>query len=293
MMRPRQIRFSHMLLACAWMLAYACQQSGAQGPTNNAAGSHGVNGSSSNRQGTLAGSLVGDSRANDDAWKGERNVVPNGTQTTGSGPSAITNNAKVATNQQPTIVRGNNGAGQPTPANSITNLNQRSVQPASGTVANNQSAQQVTPASFDSQRFRNKTVLPPKSHIEPEAKTKSSGGTAQVLVSIFSSLAVVIGLFLGLALLYRKSISASLGKSLPKNVVQVLGKTSVAARQQLVLIRFGSKLVLVSMIQGEARAISEICDPLEVDQLAGFCESSQSGSTAQSFREMLVQGVKR
>jgi flagellar biogenesis protein FliO len=82
------------------------------------------------------------------------------------------------------------------------------------------------------------------------------------------------------------------GGGLPKNVVQILGRTPVAPRQHLVLLRFGSKLVLVSMVQGEARTISEITDPLEVDQLAGMCESQQSTSVTHSFREILAQGVK-
>jgi hypothetical protein len=46
------------------------------------------------------------------------------------------------------------------------------------------------------------------------------------------------------------------------------------------------------MVQGEARTISEITDPLEVDQLAGMCESQQSTSVTHSFREILAQGVK-
>ncbi len=151
---------------------------------------------------------------------------------------------------------------------------------------------QVVQANAEISRTQSRTPLQPKSKSDDATSTKSNGGTAKMLVSIISSLVLVIGLFLGVALLYRKSISTTLGKGLPKNVVQVLGKTTIAPRQQLVLVRFGSKLVLVSMLQGEARTLSEITDPLEVDQLAGFCESGQSGSMASSFREILVQGVK-
>lgn len=151
---------------------------------------------------------------------------------------------------------------------------------------------QVVQANAEISRTQSRTPLQPKSKSDDASGNKSNGGTAKMLVSIISSLVLVIGLFLGVALLYRKSISTTLGKGLPKNVVQVLGKTTIAPRQQLVLVRFGSKLVLVSMLQGEARTLSEITDPLEVDQLAGFCESGQSGSMASSFREILVQGVK-
>lgn len=111
-----------------------------------------------------------------------------------------------------------------------------------------------------------------------------------MLMSIGSSLLIVIGLFLGLAWFYRKTTNTSLSGALPKQVVQVLGRTPIATRQQLVLVRFGSKLVLVSLVQGEARTISEITDPLEVDQLAGLCEGSQPGSISSSFRSILHQG---
>ncbi len=105
-----------------------------------------------------------------------------------------------------------------------------------------------------------------------------------------SSLMIVLALFLGVAWCYRKTQhGTTLG--LPKQVVEVLGRSPLAARQQLVLIRFGSKLVLVSLIQGEARAISEITDALEVDQLAGLCESSQASSISASFRNILNQGA--
>jgi flagellar biogenesis protein FliO len=109
-----------------------------------------------------------------------------------------------------------------------------------------------------------------------------------MLLSVGSSLLIVIGLFLGVAWFARKTMNTTFG-GLPKQVVSVLGRTPLAPRQQLVLVRFGSKLVLVSMIQGEARTISEITDPLEVDQLAGLCESSQPGSITNSFRSILQQ----
>ncbi len=128
--------------------------------------------------------------------------------------------------------------------------------------------------------------LPPPS--EKNSQPESRGGTLQMLVSVGSSLLLVIGLFLGLAWCYRKTMNNSMG-GVPKSVVSVLGRTQLAPRQQLMLVRFGSKLVLVSVIQGEARTISEITDPLEVDQLAGLCESYQPHSVTQSFRQILNQ----
>ena len=135
-----------------------------------------------------------------------------------------------------------------------------------------------------------KTPLPPASQL-PSAEGPRKGGTLQMLMSVGSSLLIVVGLFLGVAWCYRKTLNSSFSGGLPKEVVNVVGRTPLAARQQLVLVRFGSKLVLVSMIQGEARTISEITDPLEVDQLVGLCASAQPGSISESFRSVLNQGA--
>lgn len=135
-----------------------------------------------------------------------------------------------------------------------------------------------------------KTPLPPASQDSDSAGPRK-GGTIQMLLSVGSSLLIVVGLFLGVAWCYRKTLNSSFSGGLPKEVVNIVGRTPLAARQQLVLVRFGSKLVLVSMIQGEARTISEITDPLEVDQLVGLCASSQAGSISESFRSVLNQGA--
>lgn len=129
---------------------------------------------------------------------------------------------------------------------------------------------------------------PPTSPAAADASKRSSGNTVRMLLSVGSSLLIVIGLFLGVAWCYRKTLNTSMG-GIPKHVVSVLGRTAIAPRQQLVLVRFGSKLVLVSMVQGEARTISEITDPLEVDQMAGACESHQPHSLTNSFRSILNQ----
>lgn len=133
-----------------------------------------------------------------------------------------------------------------------------------------------------------RTPLAPPTAKSASRSEQSGGSTLKMLLSVGSSLLIVMGLFLGVAWFARKTMNTTLG-GLPKQVVSILGRTPLAPRQQLLLVRFGSKLVLVSMIQGEARTLSEITDPLEVDQLAGLCESQQPGSITNSFRSILQQ----
>lgn len=128
--------------------------------------------------------------------------------------------------------------------------------------------------------------LKPPTADDSAADEKRSTGTVQMFVSVISSLLIVVGILLGAAWCYRKA-TPNLSGSLPKQVLQVLGRTPLAPRQQLILVRFGPKLVLMSNLQGEVRTISEIVDPLEVDRLCGMCESSQAGSISDSFRTVL------
>ena len=156
-------------------------------------------------------------------------------------------------------------------------------------VASANYAEPVTNATPTKEAVTKRTPLTSRKSAPALADGSGTGGnTLKMLFSVGSSLLIVIGLFLGVAWCYRKTLNTSLG-GIPKQVVSVLGRTAIAPRQQLILVRFGSKLVLVSLVQGETRTISEITDPLEVDQLAGACESHQPHSLTNSFRSILSQ----
>jgi flagellar protein FliO/FliZ len=109
-------------------------------------------------------------------------------------------------------------------------------------------------------------------------------------LSTAASLLVVVFLFLGAVLVLRKSQPKQFQK-LPKDVVEVLGRSPIAPRQNLVVVRFGSKLILVSQQPGETRTLSEIHDANEAGRLIGMCESSRPESISNSFREVLQQVV--
>ncbi|MCA9160687.1 MAG: flagellar biosynthetic protein FliO [Planctomycetales bacterium] len=184
------------------------------------------------------------------------------------------------TNPAPWIVDGNAGNLRPQTAVTPTARGQSPMSPIQATLGTAPSGIEHIP------------LAPPTERLKDE-KPKGTAGTLQMLVSIVSSLLLVVGLFLGVAWCYRKTLGTTLAGGLPKQVVHVIGRTSISARQQMVLVRFGSKLLLVSVIQGEARTLGEITDPLEVDQMLGLCESGQPGSISQSFKSLLVSEDKR
>ncbi len=117
----------------------------------------------------------------------------------------------------------------------------------------------------------------------PEAA--SSGGTLSV---VLSSLAIVLGLFFGVVWLARRTMPKA-SQSLPKEVLEILGRAPLTARQTVQLVRVGSRLLLLSVTSEGARTLAEISDPQEVEHLAGLCQQNQPVSISASFRQVLHQ----
>jgi hypothetical protein len=67
----------------------------------------------------------------------------------------------------------------------------------------------------------------------------------------------------------------------------VLGRTPLAGRQQMHLVRFGGKLVLVVVSPDGVSAVSEITESVEVDRLAGYCQQTTRFSATTAFRGIL------
>ena len=108
------------------------------------------------------------------------------------------------------------------------------------------------------------------------------------LFSMLGSLAVVLGLFLGLVWFMRRGLPKGT-RLLSGEVVEVLGRAPLGGRQQMHVVRFGPKLVLIALSAGGAEALSEITDPAEVDRLAGICQQSHANSATNAFRQVFRQ----
>ncbi|MBL8828299.1 MAG: flagellar biosynthetic protein FliO [Planctomycetaceae bacterium] len=106
--------------------------------------------------------------------------------------------------------------------------------------------------------------------------------------SMFMSLLVVVGLFFGTIWIIKRTLPTPAPR-LPAEVVEVLGSTPLAGRQNAHLVRLGNKLLLVSVFPSGAETLTEITDPLEVDRIAGICKSQQPQSSSASFRTLLDQ----
>ena len=107
-----------------------------------------------------------------------------------------------------------------------------------------------------------------------------------------ASLGIVLGLFFVIVWCLRRGMPKAI-RPLPAEVVEVLGRTPLAGRQQMHLIRLGSKLVLVAVSPQGVDTISEITNPAEADRLAGYCETTRSASATASFRGLLDRLAER
>ncbi len=192
----------------------------------------------------------------------------------------------IAKNNYPSLSDASSGGSYP-PASPQTN---RSTSPSTNLVQTSTFHDtQVQPASFTSEASQKKIPLAAsKSTTDLEPKRSSSGGMISSMISMVVSLAFVIAIFMGLAYLLR-SAQPAVTKGLPKDVVEVMGRTTLAPRQQMYVIKFGRKLILVSQQLGQTQTLTEIEDPKEVDHLLGLMESASPTSISNSFRNVFHQ----
>lgn len=99
---------------------------------------------------------------------------------------------------------------------------------------------------------------------------------------IGGSLAIVLGGYLGLVWLLRK-INPAGNQSIPTEVLEVVGNAPLDSRQNLQLVRLGSKLLLMIHGPDGTQPIGEVTDPAEVDHLVALCNGkSRTANSAVS-----------
>jgi len=135
-------------------------------------------------------------------------------------------------------------------------------------------------------------VLPPRGD-KPPSNAEQRGrarpmSAASSLFTGLASLAVVLGLFFAVAWAMRRGMPAGTA-ALPRQAVEVLGRTTLAGRQYAHLVRCGNKILLVYLAPGVAKTLTEITDPAEVDRLAGICRQEQPTNANASLRRIFQQ----
>jgi len=126
---------------------------------------------------------------------------------------------------------------------------------------------------------------------QPQAergKQRSPNSGRQAATTVFTSLTIVLAAFFLLVWIARRSAPRGLAP-LPGEVVELLGRAPLAARQQMQLIRLGRKLVLLSVTPTGINTITEVTDSEEVDRLCSLCQRTRPESVTESLRQVLSQ----
>lgn len=130
----------------------------------------------------------------------------------------------------------------------------------------------------------------------PKKSTSSGAKTAlplpnptdKAVTTVVSGLAIVLGLFLVFAWITKKNAPKSM-QALPGEVVEVLGRAPLNAKQQMQLVRLGNRLLLLAMSTESAETLAEISDPNEVERLTAICRQNAPGSVTETFRQVLAE----
>jgi len=130
--------------------------------------------------------------------------------------------------------------------------------------------------------------LAPRSAVTRQPTSKPAAPTpSSALGTVAGSLGVVLGLFLVVAWCMRRFSPAG-SALLPKEVVELLGRSPLAGRQQMQLVRIGNKLLLVALSPGGAETLTEITDATAVEHLTALSRRRQPNSSTAAFQQALA-----
>ena len=117
-------------------------------------------------------------------------------------------------------------------------------------------------------------------------QSKAAGGNASAgWGTTLGGLTAVLALIFLTAKVLRKSMPAA-QRTLPIEVIQVLGRKPLDYRHAIHLIRCGSRLLVVGSSQEGLTTLCEMTDPIEIDYLAGLCKPSEPTSVTDSFNQL-------
>jgi len=126
-----------------------------------------------------------------------------------------------------------------------------------------------------------------QSNRQPSAKP-AAPSPASALTTVAGSLGAVLAVFLVIVWCSRR-FSPSGANLLPKEAVELLGRSPLSPRQQMQLVRVGNKLLLVALSATDAQTLTEISEPTEVEHLTALCRRGQSTSASAAFKQTLAQ----
>jgi flagellar biogenesis protein FliO len=122
---------------------------------------------------------------------------------------------------------------------------------------------------------------------DEKSRESHAHNTSLSPMTAVSALAVVICLILILARVFRRH-APLFGQALPAEALEVLGRRFLDQRQSIVLLRIGSRILVVGSSAAGLQGIGEVTDPIEVDLIAGTCRGKNGQPLGSSFLGLLT-----
>jgi flagellar biogenesis protein FliO len=143
----------------------------------------------------------------------------------------------------------------------------------------------------DSVETDSRPIPPRSSDTAPKAPGKKGGAKNREKASdggwwtTLGGLIAVLALIFLSAKLLKKGVPAA-QRTLPAEVVEVLGRKALDYRHTIHLVRFGSRMLMIGTSQEGMSTLSEVTDRVEIDYLAGLCKPGETTSVAQGFQQL-------
>jgi flagellar biogenesis protein FliO len=147
-------------------------------------------------------------------------------------------------------------------------------------------ADQPPTGAFDEPADSHHKTWKDLAHAKTDGKTEKPSA-AYSSWSALGALVVVVGLILVIARLLRRH-APMFQQSLPTDALEILGRRAIDPRQSILLVRIGSRILVVGSSPNGLNPLGQIDDAVEVDVLAGLCRRGpQAGILGASFFKLL------
>lgn len=169
-------------------------------------------------------------------------------------------------------------------------VNQPMSLPASPSVQEDRSLAE-TPENIQSGGFP--TLGAFKNEASGSSPEPTKGSLSTPMVTTCSALAVVLGLFAALVWVSRKYGSKTLSGTLPTELVEVLGTSTLDVKTQVMMLRIGSRIVVAARGPQGVQPLSEITDLDEVQHIVSLCNGNAKATfntTLQDFHNEPAAG---
>lgn len=120
----------------------------------------------------------------------------------------------------------------------------------------------------------------------PVAGSIPSISAARPASLVAGSLAAVLGVLALFVWCTRRFAPPGLA-SLPKEVLEPLGRAVLPGQQAVQLVRLGPKLLLIGQHEGSLATLAEITEPTEVEHLLTLCRRQRPDSASTAFAQVL------